>query len=48
MSQVYFNYFLGQWQLCRIDEAYVEAVVVKGRLTREEADQILVAPRNCA
>lgn len=46
MSTVWYKYFLGQWQLCKIDELYVQAMV-PNRLTQAEADQIKAAPRTC-
>lgn len=47
MSAVFLKYFLGQWKLCKIDESYVSAMVESGRLTQEEANEILATPRNC-
>jgi hypothetical protein len=47
MSAVWYKYFLGQWQLCKIDETYVQAQVTAGRLTQDEANQIIATPRTC-
>ena len=47
MSTVFYKYFLGQWQLCKIDELYIANQVQLGRLTQEEADQITATLRSC-
>lgn len=47
MSAVYYKYFLGQWQLCKIDESYIAGQVTLGHLTQAEADQIMATERTC-
>jgi hypothetical protein len=41
----YYTYFKGQWILGKIDETYINTQVTKGRLTPEEAQEIISLPR---
>lgn len=47
MTTVYYNYFRGQWLLCQVTPEQIEILVTKGKLTRQEADDILATPRDC-
>jgi hypothetical protein len=47
MSPTYYKYLLGQWQLCKVDEVYIQNQVTLAHLTQAEADQIIATPRNC-
>ncbi|MCM3763433.1 hypothetical protein [Neobacillus niacini] len=44
MSDMY-GFLLNMWVMGKIDEAYLEAQVVKGRITKEEKDMILATPQ---
>lgn len=47
MTEATKNFMLSMWKQCRLTELQVEDAVVKNRLTRAEADEILATPRNC-
>ena len=46
-SEPFKNFLLSMWLQCRLTEEQVAQAVVKGRITQEEADEILATPRNC-
>lgn len=46
-SAPYKNFLLSMWLQCRLTEAQVAQAVALGRITQEEADEILATPRNC-
>lgn len=45
MSLMY-NFAMKMWKERRVDEAYILYQVEVGRLTQEEADQIIATPQN--
>ena len=42
---MFYTFFLNLWIMRRITEAQIELQVVRGRLTRQEADMILATPQ---
>lgn len=40
-----FNFLLVQWKLGKIDEAYLQTMVTKGRITQAEYEEIISTER---
>jgi len=40
-----YSFLLNMWIVKRIDEVYLDAMVIKNRITQAEEDMILVTPQ---
>lgn len=45
MPNPFFEFFKQQWILNNVDSSYIQTQVTKGRLTLEEANEIVNIPR---
>lgn len=41
-----YNFLLNMWIMNRIDEAFLQVQVNKGRITKSEMDMIVATPQN--
>lgn len=41
-----YNFLLNMWIMNRIDEAFLQVQVNKGRITKSEMDMIVTTPQN--